>query len=512
MSRQLVLALLALLAAALLAPAAAPASSAQVMTFEAPGELLDDSEREATLDEIQSFGVKRVRALVYWRDFSARPNSKRPPSFDRADPDAYPAGTWDRLDRLVDSTERRGIELQVTLTGPVPTWATKTRRGHLNTPSAAEFGRWAKAVATRYGDRVDLWSIWNEPNHPEFLKPQYSRRPAGLAEDLPRAVSRRASGRSTASGAARATRCCSARPRRSATRTSSRRWCSCARPRAWTRATTKARSCAKLRLDGYAHHAYTRKQGPNFRHPDADDVSIGALDRLVAALDKVARTGAIARHMPIYLTEFGIQSKPDPIAGVSLRRQAEFLAIAERIAYANPRVAAFSQYLMVDDQPRSGLAAAALLRLRDRAEDVERPQEARLRRVHPAARRQAVRRERRALGPRAPGDGADRGHDPAQGRQRRLEAPDRRADERRLRLPRRPPVQPALSREVEAPRRRHDHRPADPGLTENGAAAALPTAGGLRSNLPASWRTSSSGSCATARPCRTNPSPTSSAS
>ena len=173
MSRQLVLALLALLAAALLAPAAAPASSAQVMTFEAPGELLDDSEREATLDEIQAFGVERVRALVYWRDFSARPNSTRPPSFNRADHRAYPAGTWDRLDRLVDSTERRGIELQVTLTGPVPTWATKTRRGHLNTPSAGEFGRWVKAVATRYGDRVDLWSIWNEPNHPEFLKPQY---------------------------------------------------------------------------------------------------------------------------------------------------------------------------------------------------------------------------------------------------------------------------------------------------------------------------------------------------
>ena len=190
MSRQLVLALLALLSAALLAPAAGQASSKQVMTFEAPGELLDDSQREATLDEIQAFGVKRVRALVYWREFTARPNSKRPPSFDRADNTAYPADTWGRLDRLVDSTERRGIELQVTLTGPVPTWATGTKRGHLNRPGPGEFGRWVKAVATRYGDRVNLWSIWNEPNHPDFLKPQYSARQAGLAEDLPRALPR----------------------------------------------------------------------------------------------------------------------------------------------------------------------------------------------------------------------------------------------------------------------------------------------------------------------------------
>ena len=44
--------LLTLLAAALIAPATATASSSQVMTFEAPGALLDESQREATLDEI----------------------------------------------------------------------------------------------------------------------------------------------------------------------------------------------------------------------------------------------------------------------------------------------------------------------------------------------------------------------------------------------------------------------------------------------------------------------------
>ena len=39
---------------------------------------------------------------------------------------------------------------------------------------------------------------------------------------------------------------------------------------------------------------------------------------------------------------------------MSLRRQAEYLAIAERMAYANPRVKLFSQYLMKDDGPRKG--------------------------------------------------------------------------------------------------------------------------------------------------------------
>jgi hypothetical protein len=351
--RQLVLALLALLAAALLVPALATASSRQVMTFEAPGELLDDSEREATLDEIQGFGVKRVRALVYWRDFSAHANSRRRPSFDRADHTAYPDGTWGRLDRLVDSTQARGIELQVTLTGPVPKWATKRRRGHLYRPSAREFGRWVTAVATRYGDRVNLWSIWNEPNHPEFLKPQYrDGRPASPAiyRRLYRAGERAI--HRVPGGSSDKVLFGETAPIGNANLVS---------PLGFLRGATclnaeyhKRRSCAKLRVDGYAHHAYTRRNGPNFVHPDPDDVSIGALSRLVSALDRAARAGVIDSGLGIYLTEFGIQSKPDPIAGVSLRRQAEYLAISERIAYANPRVAAFSQYLLVDDRPRKG--------------------------------------------------------------------------------------------------------------------------------------------------------------
>jgi hypothetical protein len=354
MPRRLQLALLALLTAALLAPAAAQASSRQVMTFEAPSELLDDSARDRTLDEIQAFGVKRVRALVYWRDFTARPNSKRRPRFNRAFHTRYPAGTWDVLDRLVAATQMRGIELQLTLTGPVPTWATKRKRGHLDTPGAREFGRWVEAVARRYGDRVDLWSIWNEPNHPEFLKPQYGKsgrpRSPKIYRKLYRAAERAIHG--VPGGSQDKVLFGETAPIGNQNLVS---------PLGFLRGATclnsdynKTRGCAKLRIDGYAHHAYTRKQGPTFRHSDADDVSIGALDRLVAALDKAGRAGVIDRGVPIYLTEFGIQSFPDRIAGVGFKRQAEYLAIAERIAYANPRVVAFSQYLMRDDAPRKG--------------------------------------------------------------------------------------------------------------------------------------------------------------
>ena len=294
-----------------------------------------------------------MRALVYWRLFSAQPNSKKNPRFDTADPNAYPAGTWDLLDRLVDSVQRRGMTAQLTLTGPVPKWATKRNKGHIDDPSAKWFGRWARAVAQRYGDRIDMWSIWNEPNHPDFLGPQYKDdRPhtpklyrklfaAGeqAIHDSPGNRGDRVLFGETAPignqnvvsplGFLRGALCLNS--------------------------DYKAKgSCKKLRVDGYAHHAYTRRAGPSFVSEDVDEVSIGSLGRLATALDKAARAGRIRSGVGIYLTEFGIQSTPDRIAGVSLARQAEYTAIAERMAYANPRVKAFSQYLMKDDKPRKG--------------------------------------------------------------------------------------------------------------------------------------------------------------
>lgn len=354
MSRSLLLTLLTLLACvALLTPASASAASTQVMTFEAPDELLDDGAREGTLDEIQAFGVNRVRALVYWRDFSARERSRRRPRFDRADHLAYPAGTWDRLDRLVESIVRRRMSVQLTLTGPVPKWATRRKRGYVKNPSAREYGRWARAVATRYGDRVDLWSIWNEPNHPDFLGPQYrAGRPhtPRLYRKLYRAGERAIHG--VPGGGRDLVLFGETAPIGNANVVS---------PLALLRGAMclntsyrKARGCGRLRIDGYAHHAYTRKDGPLFAPDDSDDVTIGSLSRLVRALDRASRARAVAPGRDVYLTEFGIQSKPDPIAGVGLKRQAEYLAIAERIAYANPRVKAFSQYLMRDDKPRKG--------------------------------------------------------------------------------------------------------------------------------------------------------------
>jgi hypothetical protein len=345
--------ILVCLGALLAAPAAASAAPDQVMTFEAPDELMSDSERFDTLREIQSMGVTRVRALVYWRDFTARRGSNKAPTFDLRDPDAYPADTWGLLDRLVEDTDRLGIELQLTLTTPGPEWATKKRKDGVTRPSAKQYGRWVTAVARRVGDRVDLWSILNEPNHPDFLQPQYKNgAPAspGIYRDLYVAGEKAIHGVPGGN-----------RDKVLFGETAPVGNSNLVEPMVFLRKALclsssyeKAKGCRRLRMEGYAHHAYARKGNPFFRSEDPNEVSIGSLDRLAKGLDKAAKARAIKKNRPIYLTEFGVQSYPDKVGGVPKKKQAEYLAISEHIAYVNRRVKAFSQYLMRDDTRTGG--------------------------------------------------------------------------------------------------------------------------------------------------------------
>ncbi len=179
----------------------------------------------------------------------------------------------------------------------------------------------------------------------------------------------------------------------------------------------KSKSCGELDADGYAHHAYTTSAGPRFKPSNKDDVTIGVLSRLTTAIDKAADAGALPKHLPVYLTEFGIQSTPDKVSGVSLAKQAAYMAISEHIAYVNPRVAAFSQYLLSDDPPRVG--GLQVRRVRERPALRGRQDEAGLRGLPAAARGRGLRHQRRALGPRAPAARREQGDDRAQAEGRR---------------------------------------------------------------------------------------------
>lgn len=341
--------LLALLGLSALVPvlAAVPAADArpdQAMSFEAPRDLLDPARREAALAELDSLGVRNLRVILRWKDVAPGGDGATRPEFDAENPDAY---GWGQYEQLLNAARDRGWGVILTLSSPVPKWATASRRDTVTRPNPAEFRRFAVAVGRKFGDQVSTWSIWNEPNLAEFLRPQISRGKA-VGPSLYRRLYLAGRAGLLASGQA-GDRILfgETAPKGSTNRLA---------PLAFLRGALcldsryrKRPGCARLQTEGVAHHAYTTRQGPAFVPANRDDVTIRVISRLSAALDRAARAGAISPNLPLYLTEFGIQSVPDRFFGVSLLRQNEYRAISERIARDHPRVAAFSQYLLRDD-------------------------------------------------------------------------------------------------------------------------------------------------------------------
>ena len=340
--------LLAALGACAALPAAGQASAGQTMVFEAPNLLLYGQTRPGALDQIKAFGVTNVRQLVYWNDFAPRPNSKHKPKIALSKSSAYPAGTWDQLDGLVADAQARGMKVQLTLTGPVPKWATAKHQDHVTRPSAKLFAQWVKAVSRRYSGQVSTWSLWNEPNSNHFLKP------TGLgAAPVYRKLYIAGAKAIRSSRANKHDRILLGDTAPRGNKNTSHPLAFLRRMLCLNASYHRSGKCAKLDAQGYAHHAYTTRTGPHFK-PPTDDVTIGVLSRLTKALDKAARAGRVAKHLKLYLTEFGIQTYPDKVSGVPQAKQPGYLAISEHIAYTNPRVAQFSQYQLTDDRRIGG--------------------------------------------------------------------------------------------------------------------------------------------------------------
>lgn len=349
--------LVVLAALALLVPAAAAsANSRQFTTVEAPPELLDGAPQDA-LDTIKSLGATAIRIQIPWDTVAPDPTERVAPDFNATDPSAYPAGSWGRYDVAINEARERGIRVHVTITGPAPVWATAKKRDQLTRPDANAFGKFATAVGRRYKADVSWWSIWNEPNLGKLLKPlkrgrklasptvyrglylkAYSglksagvRAPVLLGELAPRGNSLRDIGTIAPLAFLRSMLCLDGKYKK-----------------------VKRSRCGRVPTDGIAIHPYTVAVGPRFVPPRKDDVTIGVLPRLTAAIDKAAKAGALPRRLPIYITEFGVQSYPDRDSGVPLAKQSDYRSIAEHIAYSNRRVKSFSQYLLRDDDTVDG--------------------------------------------------------------------------------------------------------------------------------------------------------------
>ena len=362
-------ALLAITLAALCACLAGPltsrahASKTQWSMFEEQRYLTnaDPATREATLDEIHGLGADTLRILLSWNSVAPSPGSSTRPAFDANDPAAYPG--FANYDDLVQRATAKGFRVVLTLAGPMPVWATGNRRGNNYKPDPNEYAQFVAATGKRYSGsfnglpRVNNYTLLNEPNHKQFLTPQkVHNSPAARSyrDMVARAIpALRASGHADATiligelapfppaggpGPLAFTRswlCLDKRYKRLKGSAARKAGCS---------------GFKKIDANGFAIHAYTRPVS-NYK-PPGDAITIAVIRRLAAALDKAAKAGRIPRGLPIYNTEFGIQTNPpDPYQGGSLAKQAQILNESEEYSYKYSRLRSYSQYLLYDDPP-----------------------------------------------------------------------------------------------------------------------------------------------------------------
>src|SRR4051812_14927964 len=120
-----------------------------------------------TLKLVSQLRANRIRANVSWR-YVAGKAAKR-----RSAP-ARISYNWTGYDALIREASRRGIRVELTLTGPAPAYATSNHRiGHVG-PKASPFKSFARAAAEHFRGKVDRYSIWNEPNYRGWLAPMSS--------------------------------------------------------------------------------------------------------------------------------------------------------------------------------------------------------------------------------------------------------------------------------------------------------------------------------------------------
>ena len=326
-----------------------PSARSQLSVFEDHDALVREGEakRARTLDDLRELGVDTLRVGIKWNEIAPRRAS-------------YTG--WSDYDDLLRRADDMGFRVIAYLAPEAPRWATAARERvtaqNVNTrPDPQAFGDFAEAVARRYGEQVEWFSIWNEPNHVLFLKPQREA-PRIYRELVAAAVPRIHEYAPDAEVLVGETAPVGKPGTTIGPAEFMRRWLCL--DENFERALVD-RTCASFTrpdVDGFAHHPY----GPTQRVPAKKDIiSLLAIRRLGRYLDRAARAGRLPLSLPIYNTEFGLQSNPpDPTVSTTLARQAALINEKEELSYRYPRLRSYSQYLMYDDPPREGVDERAV--------------------------------------------------------------------------------------------------------------------------------------------------------
>jgi hypothetical protein len=323
-------------------PASALAAERMLVGFQDDPTFRWRGNRARMLSEAAKTNASIVRTTVYWAKAApTRPANGRNP-FDKA----Y---RFADIDEFVRNAELRGMTVLLTIWG-TPGWANGGKGQNRAPNRVADLQNFARAVAARYSGRypglpfVGYYSVWNEPNLEQFLAPTFDAKGKPVspftyakmyraARAGIKAGNRRALvgiGETSPRGRDRP----SPQPGRLQNRLS---------PGTFARLVATVRPA--LKFDAWAHHPYSELgRGPDqrVRFPN---VNLPQLPQFEKKLDEWFKR----RNIPIWITEYGFETRPDEPKGVTRALQATYASQSLNITRKDPRVTMFIWFIFRDD-------------------------------------------------------------------------------------------------------------------------------------------------------------------
>jgi hypothetical protein len=296
-------------------------------------------DRASVLDLAAQTNAGVIRSTVYWYKVAPRRPANGANPFDSA----Y---RWDDLDEFVRNVQFRGMEVLLTIWG-TPSWANGGKGPNYAPKKMGDLTQFARALASRYSGRnpgypfVRFYSVWNEPNLEQFLAPTYDSKgrpvsPKTYAKLYRAAYSGIKSSSSSAEVAAGET------SPRGRDKPSPGPIQDSLAPATFARLVSKQRP--RIRFDAWAHHPYSvLGKGPlqPARYPN---VHLTQLKRFGADLKKW-----YGRAVPLWITEYGFETKPGEPRGVSSSAQASYVTQSINIVRRLPNVEMFIWFIFRDD-------------------------------------------------------------------------------------------------------------------------------------------------------------------
>lgn len=274
-------------------------------------------------ERIRATGATLTRVIVYW---SMVAPEAEPDNWDPADPDD-PNYDWGTFDSQIRMAVDAGLEPLVLLY-QAPRWAERCRHASAGIcdPNPADFARFAKAAARRYGGefeglpKVRYWEPWNEANLFLFFEPQYEngrkvspilyRELLNSFADSVKDVD--PSNLVVAGGLAPIERPGGLGPLDFARRLFCMKGRKSPQPKPGCQATA--------RFDIWANNPYTTG-GPTHQSAGKDDVSLGDLREMAQLLKAAKRARNIrssSSKIPFWVTEFSWDSAPPDPGGLPM--------------------------------------------------------------------------------------------------------------------------------------------------------------------------------------------------